>query len=214
MPRLRKRRRKEVKVKIEPAATAGAGAGAGSAGAGSGSGGSGEPERKRRRTNDGMVKREVKRRVKKEVKQEPGLGKSDGEEEEEEEEDEEEEEEEEEEEMMFDFGRKRRRERGKEGAARKKVGPVRRSKGGKNEVLGHSAHIDDAKAFIHGVGLKSKKAFHKWRKTAARPVEIPSTPHKTYKDCSTFFERNWAHRVVPVDGLTGHAHLSLRVDVS
>ena len=37
---------------------------------------------------------------------------------------------------------------------------------------------------MRSVGLKSQKAFDKWSKTAARPVEtIPSTPQKIYKDC-------------------------------
>ena len=192
MPRLRKRKRKMVKVKIEPAASAGsgsggdggggsAGAGAGAvvgAGAGRGSVRSEEPERKRRRLGDVKVKREGKvkkeKGVKKEGKQEHGVSDgADGEEEEEEEE-----------EMMFDFGRERRRVRGKGGAGRKKkVGPVRRSKGGKIKVLGRYAHIDDAKAFMRGLRLKGQKAFHKWRKTAARPVEIPSNSDTTYKDC-------------------------------
>ena len=123
--------------------------------------------------NDASVKRErkMKNEVKKEVKQEPGLGQSDDEEEEE---------------MMFDLGwrERRRTERGGGGAGTKKVGPVRRSRGGKNVVLGHYAHIDDAKAFMRGVGLKGQVAFHKWSKTAARPVEmIPSTPERTYKNC-------------------------------
>ena len=37
---------------------------------------------------------------------------------------------------------------------------------------------------MRGVGLKSQKAFRKWRKTAARPVRmIPSNPDKVYKGC-------------------------------
>ena len=81
-----------------------------------------------------------------------------------------------EEEMMFDFGRKRRRERGEGGAGRKKkVGPLRRRGGGKNEILGRYAHIDDAKAFMRGVGLKSVEAFKKWSTTAARPVPPPTS---------------------------------------
>ena len=173
MPRLRKRKRKKVKVKIEPVASAGAGAGAG-AGAASGAAGasSGSPSdsrpAKRRRVDS--VKREVKKlkgEVKREVKKEVKREESD------------------EEEMMFDLGRERRRERGEGGAGAKKVGPVRKKKGGKNEVLGHYAHIDDAKAFMRGVGLKSHGAFCKWGTTAARPVEmILSAPAKTCKDCS------------------------------
>ena len=145
-------------------------------GAGAGSGRNDEPERKRRRVVS--VKREVKvkREGKQEVKQERGLGQGDAKEEEEEEE---------EEEMMFDSGRERRGERRKGGAGRKKkVGPARRHRYPPHQVLGHYAHIDEAKAFMRGVGLKSMKAFQKWRKTAARPVEmIPSHPDRAYKDC-------------------------------
>ena len=102
-----------------------------------------------------------KREVKKEVKLEESEG---------------------EEEMMFDVGRERRRgEKGAGGAGAKKVGPLRKGAGGK--VLGHYAHIDDAKALMQGLGLKSQKAFGKWSTTAARPVEIPSAPHRIYMYC-------------------------------
>ena len=39
-----------------------------------------------------------------------------------------------------------------------------------------------ARAFARSLNLTSYKAWQEWHKTDARPDDIPSGPHKTYKD--------------------------------
>src|SRR5262245_12417369 len=42
--------------------------------------------------------------------------------------------------------------------------------------------FEEARAFVHSLGLKKKNDWKVWVKGGRRPKDIPSNPNKTYKD--------------------------------
>ena len=42
--------------------------------------------------------------------------------------------------------------------------------------------FEDARAYVRTIGLKSEREWQAWRKSGARPDDIPSTPNVTYKE--------------------------------
>ena len=49
------------------------------------------------------------------------------------------------------------------------------------KVAGSFRTFEDARAYVRMLGLKSKKEWETWRKSGARPHDIPSNPQTTYK---------------------------------
>ena len=49
------------------------------------------------------------------------------------------------------------------------------------KVAGSYRSFEDARAYVHTLGLKSQKEWKAWSKSGARPLDIPSTPETTYK---------------------------------
>ncbi|XRA96309.1 methyltransferase domain-containing protein [Pycnococcus provasolii] len=49
------------------------------------------------------------------------------------------------------------------------------------KVAGEYRSFDEARAYVHTLGLKSQKEWRAWRASGARPHDIPSTPDYTYK---------------------------------
>ncbi|XRB12737.1 hypothetical protein RI054_05g25730 [Pseudoscourfieldia marina] len=48
-------------------------------------------------------------------------------------------------------------------------------------VAGEFRTFEDARTYVHTLGLKSRKEWNAWSTSGARPHDIPSTPNRTYK---------------------------------
>ena len=46
--------------------------------------------------------------------------------------------------------------------------------------MGGFRSFEDARTYVHTLGLKSVKEWYAWRKTSARPHDIPCLPNQTY----------------------------------
>jgi hypothetical protein len=51
--------------------------------------------------------------------------------------------------------------------------------------------FDEARAYVHGLGLKKQTDWNAWSKTGARPADIPSNPDDVYKDQGWISWGNW-----------------------
>ena len=49
------------------------------------------------------------------------------------------------------------------------------------KVTGSYRTFEDARVYVRTLGLKSKEAWNAWRKSGARPHDIPANPNRTYK---------------------------------
>lgn len=48
--------------------------------------------------------------------------------------------------------------------------------------LGNARPFHEARAFVRALGLPSSQAYEAWSKTSERPLDIPATPRRVYKD--------------------------------